>query len=82
MKTLLQPGDKIKIREDINDVELYYMSSNEKRERWLGAEKMAKPGQLVTIKSITNGTYRINEEPMFNYTDDMFDPGVINLLKE
>ena len=80
--TILKPGDKIKMREDINDVELYYMSSNEKRERWLGAEKMAKPGQLVTIKSIINGTYRINEEPMFNYTDDMFDPGVINLLKE
>lgn len=80
--TILKPGDKIKIREDINDVELYYMADNEKRERWLGADKMAKPGQLVTIKSLTNGTYRINEEPMFNYTDDMFDPGVINLLKE
>lgn len=80
--TILKPGDKIKIREDINDVELYYMANNEKHERWLGAEKMAKPGQLVTIKSIINGTYRINEEPMFNYTDDMFDPGVINLLKE
>ena len=80
--TILKPGDKIKIREDINDVELYCMADNEKRERWLGVEKMAKPGQLVTIKDIINGTYRINEEPVFNYTDDMFDPGVINLLKE
>lgn len=80
--TILKPGDKIKIREDINDVEFYCMADNEKRERWLGVEKMAKPGQLVTIKDIINGTYRINEEPVFNYTDDMFDPGVINLLKE
>ena len=81
MKTLLQPGDKIKIREDIKDEHKYKMKTNNKEDVYL-LYSMAEPGSIVTIKSIVHNTYRLEEEGLCNYTDEMFEPDIIEYLYE
>ena len=81
MKTLLQPGDKVKIREDIRDKQKYGMKTNNKRDMYI-LYSMAEPGSIVTIKSIVHNTYRLEEESLCNYTDEMFEPDLINYLYE
>lgn len=81
MKTLLQPGDKIKIREDIQDSIKYGMKTNDKKDIYIDGP-MVKPGSIVTIKDIVHDTYRLEEEGLCNYTDEMFDPELIDYLYE
>ena len=81
MKTLLQPGDKIKIREDIQDSIDYGMKTNDKKDIYIKGP-MVKAGSIVTIKAIVHNTYRLEEEGLCNYTDEMFEPDLINYLYE
>ena len=81
MKTLLQPGDKIKIRKDIKDKNKYGMKTNNRIDVYLDNAMMA-PGSIVTIKAIVHDTYRLEEEGLCNYTDEMFEPDLINYLYE
>ena len=81
MKTLLQPGDKVKIREDIKSSKRYGMKTNDKIDIYLDNAMMA-PGSIVTIKAIVHNTYRLEEESLCNYTDEMFEPDLINYLYE
>ena len=81
MKTLLQPGDKVKIREDIRDRQNYRMKTNNKEDMYI-LHSMIGPGAMVTIKSIVHNTYRLEEESLCNYTDEMFDPDLIEYLYE
>jgi hypothetical protein len=81
MKTLLQPGDKVKIREDIRDRQKYKMKINNKEDIYINNAMMA-PGSMVTIKAIVHNTYRLEEESLCNYTDEMFEPDLINYLYE
>ena len=79
-QTLLQVGDKIRIREDIREGIHYEMKTYNYSNCYLYG-KMAKPGSLVTIKQ-NNAGYRLVEEDFFTYTDDMFDPELIEFLYE
>lgn len=79
MKTLLQPGDKIKIRADIKQAQSYKMKTSEVQDTWIRAN-MAQPGETVTIKRILHGRYQIEEDRLCSYTDEMFEPDLIEFL--
>ena len=79
-ETLLQVGDKVRIRKDISDQNYYKMKTYDYSNCYLEG-KMAKPGELVTIASINRG-YRLIEEDFFTYTDEMFDTELIDYLYE
>ena len=81
METLLQPGDKIKIRSDIKHNNKYKMKTNNREDMYI-SQSMANPGSMVTIKSIVHNTYRLEEESLCNYTDEMFEPDLIDYLYE
>ena len=81
MKTLLQPGDKVKIREDIRDKHKYKMKTNNREDVYL-LHSMVDPGTIVTIKNIVHDTYRLEEESLCNYTDEMFEQDLIEFLYE
>ena len=80
-QTLLQVGDKIRIREDIRESIYYGMKTYNYSNCYLYG-KMAKPGSLVTIRDIGKYGYRLIEEDFFTYTDEMFDPELIEFLYE
>jgi hypothetical protein len=84
METLLKPGDKITIREDIKEAYLYKMfidDGNEtKHNVWI--PDMAKSNEQVTIKGMQHGQYLIEEDNFFSYTDEMFDPDLMQFLYE
>ena len=79
-QTLLQVGDKVRIREDIRENVYYEMKTYNYSNCYLYG-KMAKPGSLVTIKQ-NNAGYRLVEEDFFTYTDEMFDLELIEFLYE
>lgn len=79
MKTLLQPGDKIKIRADIKQAQQYKMKTTDVQDTWIKAN-MAQPGSTVTIKRILHGRYQIEEDRLCSYTDEMFEPDLIEFL--
>ena len=79
-QTLLQVGDKVRIREDIRESVYYEMKTYNYSNCYLHG-KMAKPGSLVTIKQ-NNAGYRLVEEDFFTYTDEMFDLELIEFLYE
>ena len=80
-QTLLQVGDKVRIREDIRESVYYEMKTYNYSNCYL-YDKMAKPGNLVTIGDIGRYGYRLIEEDFFTYTDEMFDPELIEFLYE
>ena len=80
-KTLLQVGDKVHIREDISERGYYEMKTYSYSNCYL-EDKMAKPGELVTIGAIKKNGYQLIEEDFFTYTDEMFDLELINFLYE
>ena len=79
-KTLLQVGDKVRIREDIRENVYYKMKTCDYSNCYI-CGKMAEPGSLVTIQ-INNTGYRLVEEDFFTYTDEMFDTELIDYLYE
>ena len=81
MKTLLQVGDKVRIRKDITPNKYYKMKITNTENCYL-PDKMCDPGELVTIMDITRSGYRLVEEDFFTYTDEMFDPELIEFLYE
>ena len=80
-QTLLQVGDKVRIREDIRENIYYGMKTYNYNNCYLYG-KMAKPGSFVTIKKTQETGYRLVEEDFFTYTDEMFDPELIEFLYE
>ena len=80
-QTLLQVGDKVRIREDIRENVYYKMKSYDYSNCYL-LGKMANPGELVTIKYLGECGYHLIEEDFFTYTDEMFDPELIEFLYE
>ena len=81
MKTLLQPGDKVRIREDIKHQHKYKMKTNNREDMYI-SNSMIDPGTIVTIKKIVHDTYRLEEESLCNYTDEMFEQDLIEFLYE
>ena len=80
-QTLLQVGDKVRIREDIKENVYYEMKTYNYNNCYLYG-KMINSGELVTIKDIGKYGYRLVEEDFFTYTDEMFDPELIEFLYE
>ena len=90
MKTLLKPGDMIRIRKDIKEDENYYMILSD-RNNWKNSntwtKSMAPANTLITVTSINQyGQYLIdyvaqgNEDLGWNYTDQMFDPEMLEVI--
>ena len=80
MKTLLQPGDKIKIRSDIETETEYHMKTNDSYDLYTCL--MMDPSSLVTIKDIRHSKYVIEEDTFYSYTDEMFESDIIEYLYE
>jgi hypothetical protein len=79
MKTLLKPGDVLKIRNDIQENVTYHMKLSEDiADNWIG-KYMAKPGEDFVIDTILHGKY-MRKDDMYGYTDEMFDPDLIDYL--
>lgn len=81
MKALLQPGDKVTIRSDIREDVDYKMKTNNSSNVYV-VNLMASPGETVTIKGYRHDQYYVNEDDFWNYTDEMFDPDLIEYLQE
>ena len=92
MKTLLKPGDMIRIRDDIKTSTLYKMLNDDSiSNSWLN-EDMLPAGTLVEIVNIANDQYIVHsidkasksysdiDDDFWLYTDEMFDPEMIRLL--
>lgn len=95
-KTLLKVGDIIRIRSDIKENIRYRMKLNPKLDNlWIGAY-MADAGTLVQIvdisfeqyivipadNSIKEGSTEYDNFIFWSYTDEMFDPLMIQILLE
>ena len=85
MKTLLKPGDMIRIRSDIEIGHRYKMINQSQSDTYL--KEMLPPNTMLTIHSVTdNGKYRLIDDnewdhmSFFTYTDTMFDPEILNLI--
>ncbi len=78
MKTLLQPGDKVAIRSDIREDIPYSMKLTNTDNVY--TKNMAAPGDIVTIEGYRHGQYYVQEDDFWNYTDEMFDPDLIEFL--
>lgn len=94
MRTLLEIGDMIRIREDIKENVRYEMILNtDEKNSWL-KDEMLPANTLVKIISIANGQYRVErvdsinktsdndycKDTFWGYTDTMFDPEMLILL--
>lgn len=85
MKTLLNIGDSVKIRDDIERSKNYYMKLSGNYDSYTAG--MIKSGNFVTIKEIIQKEnnkyyYKLKEDCLFSYTDEMFDPALIDFLYE
>ena len=80
-QTLLQVGDKVRIREDIKDGAYYKMKTYNYNNCYIYG-KMVNPGELVTVKYTGEYGYHLVEEDFFTYTDEMFDSELIEFLYE
>ena len=79
MKTLLKPGDIVRIRDDIQENIEYKMKlSTDKSDTWI-KRYMAKPGETFIINEIKYGKY-MRKDDMCGYTDEMFEPDLIDYL--
>ena len=81
MKALLQVGDKVRIRKDIESRSGYKMKTMNVENCYI-PKKMCNPGELVTIAKVSKYGYKLVEEDFYTYTDEMFDPEIINFLYE
>ena len=86
---LLKIGDMIRIRYDIKTETKYAMRHNSSiTNQWVqrgaigDALGMAAPGELVTISAYEHDQYYVNEDRFWLYTDDMFDPEMLEFLIE
>ena len=94
--TLLKPGDIIRIREDIQPSVSYKMIFDDKITNTWIKEDMLLGGTLVEVKDIYHGQYRVEsfdkkenssqyiyeKDDFWLYTDQMFDPEMIQILLE
>ena len=91
MKTLLRPGDMIRIRKDISQGVSYGMLNDDKiTNSWI-EDDMLPPGTLVEIVDIIQGQYVVHaldfrrskytyDDDFWLYTDQMFDPDMLIML--
>ena len=87
MKTLLQVGDMVKIRDDIEYFKNIYHMKMHNSDGESYTHSMLEPGTTVTIIGIRgvnlkHVSYKVKEDPIMNYVDEMFDPELIEYLYE
>lgn len=74
-QTMYKPGDVIVVRDDISLDERYHMVSGPRNGLDVGVTTSMKryAGMTVTIASICDGVYRLEEDgDAWNWTDEMF----------
>lgn len=73
-------GDKVRVRSDLKVGGKYCMADGKVDDSFVGSMR-DMCGKVVTIKRITDfGKYSI-EECIWNWTDEMFEPEVVNVKK-
>lgn len=96
MSTLLNVGDIIRIREDIQRKINYEMVLDTScKNTWIGSDEMLPGGTLIQITKVRHGQYKVKNidniertesqkavEGLWDYTDSMFDPESIRILLE
>lgn len=73
--TLYEPGDRVVVREDLNDdgITEYHMFHNPDEWNTVVSEMYDYAGKTVTINKIIAGQYRIVEDKGFyGWVDEMF----------
>ena len=71
---LYQVGDRVVVRNDLNQIERYYMSGSREVSDIATRDMVALRGQVVMISEICpNGKYRIRELAYRVWTDEMFE---------
>lgn len=69
---LYQPGDRVIVREDLENGEQYCMSDDKGCAARAVAAMIRFAGQVVTIRGFFLGRYQIEEAPEWVWTDEMF----------
>lgn len=71
---LYQVGDQVRVRQDLNSHQTYFMVGNPKSHNSATSEMVKLAGQVVTISATDCGQYRVFECSRWLYwTDEMFD---------
>ena len=71
---LYQVGDRVVVRNDLNQIERYYMSGSREVSDIATRDMVALRGQVVMISEIcSSGKYRVRELQLRFWTDEMFE---------
>ena len=71
---LYQVGDRVVVRNDLNQIERYYMSGSREVSDIATRDMVALRGQVVMISEIcSSGKYRVRELQLRVWTDEMFE---------
>lgn len=71
---LYQVGDRVIVRNDLNQIERYYMSGSREVSDIATRDMVALRGQVVMISEIcSSGKYRVRELQLRVWTDEMFE---------
>ena len=71
---LYQVGDRVIVRNDLNQIERYYMSGSREVSDIATRDMVALRGQVVMISEIcSSGKYRVRELQLRFWTDGMFE---------
>ena len=71
---LYQVGDRVVVRNDLNQIERYYMSGSREVSDIATRDMVALRGQVVMISEIcSSGKYRVRELQLRFWTDGMFE---------
>lgn len=71
---LYQVGDQVVVRNDLNQIERYYMSGSREVSDIATRDMVALRGQVVMISEIcSSGKYRVRELQLRVWTDEMFE---------
>ena len=71
---LYQVGDRVIVRNNLNQIERYYMSGSREVSDIATRDMVKLRGQIVTISEIcSSGKYRVRELRYRFWTDEMFE---------
>ena len=71
---LYQVGDRVVVRNDLDQIERYYMSGSREVSDIATRDMVALRGQVVMISEIcSSGKYRVRELQLRFWTDGMFE---------
>ena len=65
-------GDKVRVREDLELNNVYSMIGSKGKNAFVSG-MMKYRGRVLTIRSLAGGQYKTFEDPLYSWTDEMFE---------